>query len=230
MGMPIKNIAGQRFGKLVVVSQAPSRIKPSGEKAIRWNVVCDCGNSFETNGSGLRNGAIHQCPLCRRKQQANAIKTHGGTDTRLYDVWAGMKQRCYNPNMKAYAKYGGRGITICDEWLGENGFSNFRAWAMTNGYDENAPHGECTIDRIDNDRGYSPDNCQWISMAEQNKNRHASVQPPRKPIEIDGQKKSLRQWCKIYNMNYSCVSQRVNKWGWDIKTALTTPSARNKTN
>lgn len=90
---------------------------------------------------------------------------------RLHKVWQGMKARCYNRNEKSYYNYGGRGITVCDEWLGEDGFYNFFNWAMENGYDEEAPKGECTLDRINNYKGYSPDNCRWISIEEQNKNK-----------------------------------------------------------
>ena len=89
--------------------------------------------------------------------------------SRLYCVWIDMKKRCYNPIAHNYHRYGGRGITICDEW--RNDFQSFYDWAMANGYDENAPRGQCTIDRIDNDKGYNPDNCRWVDTATQNKNK-----------------------------------------------------------
>lgn len=94
---------------------------------------------------------------------------HGGAATRLYSVWRGMHSRCYQKSHNCYKYYGARGITICDEWLHD--FGAFREWAMANGYDENAPRGQCTIDRIDNDKGYSPDNCRWVDMKVQAKNK-----------------------------------------------------------
>lgn len=87
---------------------------------------------------------------------------------RLYKVWQGMKERCYNKNNHAYMNYGGRGITVCEEWLDPR---NFIKWALENGYDENAPRGQCTLDRINNYKGYSPNNCRWVSMNEQTKNK-----------------------------------------------------------
>ena len=95
---------------------------------------------------------------------------HGKTNTRLFNVWRGMKRRCHSTSDKNYDIYGGRGIAVCDEW--RNNFQAFYDWAMANGYDENAPTGQCTIDRVDNDKGYSPDNCRWVDMKVQNNNKH----------------------------------------------------------
>ena len=153
-----KNLEGLRFGKLIVIKyigiQMPSR------RAL-WRCCCDCGNFVETTTDLLQRSKVTNCG-CKRSEGLH--KTHGGSRSRLYRIWKGMKNRCYNPKQSRYELYGGRGITICDEWL--NDFAAFQEWAALNGYDENL-----TIDRIDNDKGYCPDNCRWATYAEQIHNR-----------------------------------------------------------
>ena len=119
-------------------------------------------------------------------------KTHCGSYERLYNVWNNMKQRCYNKNGKEYHRYGGRGITVCDEWVDD--YAAFKAWAIEHGYDSNAPRGKCTLDRIDNDKGYSPDNCRFTDMKTQlrnmSKNRlvkyHGRMVPVSEASEMTG--------------------------------------------
>lgn len=162
----IKDIRGQRFGLLVA-------IEPTGETSTNgakiWKCICDCGNVtlLSTNHINTKKSCG-----CLRKNSIENLKashpTHGGEGTRLYGVWHHMKQRCENPHNNRYHIYGGRGITVCDEW---HDFAKFRDWAIANGYDENAPRGACTIDRIDNDKGYDPDNCRWVDMKTQCSNK-----------------------------------------------------------
>ena len=140
---------------------------------------------------------------------------HGDSGSRLHNVWIMMKQRCNNPNAGEYHRYGGRGIKVCDEWLL---FENFRDWAMLNGYDPNAPRGECTLDRIDNNGNYEPNNCRWVDMKTQMKNR-----PKRgKYYEYNGESHTLYDWAKIIGTSHDQLRNRI-RLGWNIEQTLTTP-------
>lgn len=154
----------------------------------RGITVC---NEWRANYPSFRNWAeshgydkdapYGQCTLTRIDKSGSycpenchwTVKNHGGHQERLYGIWEGMKTRCYNPNCKAYSHYGGRGITVCEAWL--NSYPIFRDWALLNGYDDSAPRWQCTIDRIDNDKGYSPDNCRWVDMKVQRSNQRRKV-------------------------------------------------------
>lgn len=145
------DLIGERFGNLTVVKKLGYQDKRSV-----WLCLCDCGNykSFDRN----RLRMTKSCG-CLKGQHGVGMKKH-----RLYRIFNGMKSRCYNPNATGYKNYGGRGITICYEWLSD--YFNFYDWAMSSGYEDGL-----TIDRIDNDLGYSPDNCRWMTRADQNRNK-----------------------------------------------------------
>lgn len=170
----LKDLTGQRFGRLVVIDRAGSDY----QKRATWKCCCDCGCKIVVPSSRLTNGETKSCG-CFRRELARDKRTfrHGKSQTRLYRVWSSAIQRCEYPKHKQFHQYGGRGITICDEW--RDNFQAFYDWAMANGYDENAPRGQCTIDRIDNDKGYSPDNCRWVDMKTQGNNRSHSGPLPK---------------------------------------------------
>lgn len=153
----------------------------------------------------------------------------GRNNRRLNVVYHGMKQRCYNPHSKSYEYYGGRGIGVCAEW--KNSYSAFMKWAYENGYDEKAPTGKCTLDRIDNSKDYSPDNCRFVDMKVQLDNRrvpqdglHAWAHQKENTAgwEINGVKKSKKEWCREFKINFSTVQARLKK-GISPLEALTTP-------
>ena len=129
-----------------------------------------------------------------------------------------MLDRCYNPNNKRYKTYGARGITVCDEWLGENGVTNFYNWAMANGWDESKTRKEQSIDRINNDHGYSPDNCTFASVNEQMKHTTRNHY-----ITYKGETHHLAEWNRILGFKDGCLQQRINKLHWDIDKAMETP-------
>ena len=166
------DLTGKRFGRITAIMPLQKRTRNGG---VVWQCRCDCGKEFQTTANALRTNMTTSCGCKRIEVLKNSPIhiTHGGESDRLYGVWRGMKQRCKNPNHNRYRFYGGRGIKICPEW--EKDYSAFREWAYANGYDEYAPRGECTIDRIDVDGDYTPENCRWVTMKVQNRNKRKDV-------------------------------------------------------
>ena len=120
---------------------------------------------------------------------------HGMSKTRLYRIWSGMKERCFNPNNRNYKHYGGRGISVCDEWRFD--FMAFYKWSVATGYDETAPRGQFTIERNDYDGHYCPENCSWSTLKDQLNNKRTN-----RMITIDGETKTLSQWCDELHLDY----------------------------
>lgn len=132
------------------------------------------------------------------------MNNHGMSNTRLYGVWGGMKDRCYNKNNPGYHHYGGRGIVVCDEW--KNDFMSFYKWAMANGYDETAPRGQCTIERNDNDGPYSPDNCRWATIREQEGNKRNTLR-----VKTAGEEVRLVELAEREGVKYSTALKRITR-------------------
>lgn len=220
-----KNLSGKKFGNLYVLERLKDYRGESGYKSSVYKCLCDCGNFINVRGSNLTSGHTTSCGCnSSRKRIGEKNFKHGLSDSKLHVVWQCMKSRCYYENSDNFEFYGGRGITICDEWLGEKGFENFAKWAYSNGYDEEAKRGECTIDRINPDGDYCPSNCRWITSIEQANNRRSNIN-----IEYKGRIQTLMQWCREYNSNYNRTRERLKK-GWDFEEALFAPkySVRHK--
>ncbi len=158
-----KNLTGQKFGRLTAICP----VAKNNHNAVLWLCDCECGLDAIVEGRSLTNGLTRSCGCLN--QEAHQLRpnrtNHGKAGTRLYRIWKKMKSRCHNPKDSDYQKYyGSRGITVCNEW--SHNFQAFYDWAITNGYSD-----ELSIDRIDNDKGYSPDNCRWATAEEQRHNQ-----------------------------------------------------------
>lgn len=168
------DISGEVFGRLTVIKR--SGTSPHGHTI--WLCQCTCGNLVEVIKPDLKQGKTNSCGCLKTEWLQTDIKhqekagqgniKHGDSNTRLYAIWKSMRARCTNPNDKYYKDYGGRGITVIDTW---NNFIDFKTWALLTGYDNQAAFGVCTLDRINNNKGYQPDNCRWVSMEKQANNR-----------------------------------------------------------
>lgn len=214
-----KDITGMRFGKLVAIE----RVGKKGNQAL-WKCKCDCGKDAYATTAMLMSGNNKSCGCSQYfpKGKDNPNAKHLMSETRLYAIYCGMKARCSNPHNKDYENYGGRGIKVCPEWLDD--FSNFHAWAISTGYDEDAPTGTYTIERINVDGDYSPDNCKWIKNEEQALNRQSTLR-----FTINGETKTLLEWCEVYKIKPSIVYHRLYM-GISIENALSYPVIRGRKN
>lgn len=191
----VRNLMGQKFGRLTVIGIDDSK----DTRKTFWICECECGNIISTRSDRLTRGGVKSCGCYKKEQSAiNVSKnhTHKQSGKRLYHIWQGIKARCYNSHNPRYDRYGGRGIVMCDEW--RNDFAKFFEWALSNGYSENL-----TVDRIDNDKGYEPNNCRWVDVETQCNNRSTNIN-----ITIGNATKTLVQWCEIFELKYSTVIAR----------------------
>lgn len=197
-----KDLTGQRFGYWTVLYRAENK----GDRAA-WYCRCDCGTERVVSSALLLSGESLSCGCYNRKMSSIKGSTHGMSGTRIYSIYQGMKDRCYNPNNKKYHLYGGRGIKVCDEWLGEQGFIHFMKWALDNGYDKSL-----SIDRYPNkDGNYEPSNCRWATYEEQSNNLKTNHL-----VTYKGETHTIAEWSKITGINKNTLWYRVqNSWSED---------------
>jgi hypothetical protein len=195
------DLSGQKFGRLTVIERLFERRNHDYRSAL-WLCRCDCGNEVRTYAGYLKSGNTKSCG-CLHKE---AVTKHGFRHLPEYNIWRGMLDRCYNTETAAYPRYGGRGITMCDEWK-----ESFEAFYRDMG---TRPSEDYSIDRKDNDKGYSKENCRWATSEEQMRNRSNNVY-----YEKDGEKKLLKQWCNELGLNISTVYDRIRR-GWTFEEAI----------
>lgn len=189
-----EDLTGKRFGMLTVISKSCNR-----NKNVYWNCRCDCGNTIEVKTAELNRGTTISCGCYAKKRLAEENTKHDKSDTRLYKIWYGMKRRCYDSEMESYEDYGGRGITICKEWLDD--FMNFYNWAMANGYRD-----DLTIERKDVNGNYCPENCCWATYLTQARNHRNTIR-----LELFGYEKPLAEWNDIAEVSYYRSYQRYKR-------------------
>lgn len=206
----LKDLTGLKFGRLVVIKQV------IGTKRTSWLCKCECGQYKIVRGNHLVSREIQSCGCLHKEIIKNNFKTHGLSNTRVYNIWCGMKFRCYNPNCKEYKLYGERGIIICNEW--KDNFSNFYEWSIKNGYKEISKRDLYTLDRIDVNGNYEPTNCRWVNMKVQNNNRRNNHR-----ITYKGETHTLKEWSEILNMKYTTLCMRITKYKWTAEKAFNTP-------
>lgn len=202
-GNGFDNLIGRKFGRLTVLGLSE---KQSGRKSY-WVCECDCGNKKLVRSDVLKRGQVQSCGCMKKEQdQVNFKRTthgdaHRGSVERLWHTWQGIKKRTSNPKDKAYFRYGGRGITMCDEW--RESYSTFKEWALQNGYADNL-----TIERIDNNGNYEPSNCRWATIEEQCNNRRTNVL-----VEWDGKTQNIKQWSEEKGIPYRVLHDRYHRYG-----------------
>jgi hypothetical protein len=195
------DLTGQQFGRLTALRYEDGK----------WVCKCKCGNVVAILSGNLRAGRTLSCGCQKRDSNIKKNYVHGHRKERIYGIYHKILDRTTNKNDKAYKNYGGRGIGICKEW--KNDFETFRKWALENGYTE-----ELTIDRIDNNKGYSPENCRWTTRKVQNNNTRRNHF-----ITYKGQTKTLAQWAEEKNINVQTLISRINESKWSVEKALETP-------
>ena len=205
-----QDLTGQTFGKLTVIKR--QGVSPNGHTV--WLCKCECGNFTEVNRTNLLNESTKSCGCYAKEKLCNRNHIHGLVRTPLYTVWANMKERCLNAKSHKYPIYGGRGITVCDEWLHD--FQAFYDWSMANGYEKGL-----TLDRKDVNGNYEPSNCRWATVKQQANNTRTN-----KLITYNGKTQTVSEWADELGIKYSTLYNRLFTKKWDIKKALTTEVRR----
>ena len=191
----LKDLIGQKFGKLTVLKRTANYVSKNGTtKRVQWLCRCDCGKEIVVASNNLTRGHTQSCGCIRKEKQ---FFIHGLRHTKIYNVWNNIRQRCNNPNVKCYSRYGGRGIKVCNEW--QNDFLTFYEWAIQNGYKEGL-----SIDRIDNNGNYEPCNCRWVDNKTQSNNRRSNHF-----ITYNGETHTVAEWSRKTGIKSTTLFERI---------------------
>lgn len=211
---------GKKYNRLTIIDFKHKQ--PGKTKRIYAVCLCDCGNVKEIQPRCVIDGTIKSCGCYAEEIRQKQRDSEKRTSSPLYRTWNSMKQRCSNPNNPGYINYGERGITVCDEWLGYEGFNRFEEWSIRNGY---RPNNGLSLDRINVNDGYTPSNCRWVSVWVQSVNKRVpaheqSVKFRGKQYTINGITKNKKQWCEEYGVWQATVDYRMKKMGMSLEEAL----------
>ena len=210
-----RDMTGYTTGFLTVLEQVEDKVDKNGRHRKMWRCSCsNCGGETIISSDALTGGQQVSCGCYQRQRAHEARLTHGLTDTRLYYVWSGIKNRCYCVTAPEYKLYGARGIKMCDSW--HYNFGSFREWALLNGYDEMAPRGHCTVDRIDVNGDYEPNNCRIITQREQMQNTRKNHF-----VIYNGETLTIAEWSRRTGIKQEKIRNRIVKLGWTPERALT---------
>lgn len=203
-----RDLTGMKFGKLTAIKI----VGRSKAGRLMWLCECECGKTSVVDSNSLTQGNTKSCGCGKygNNKKYGSIPSH---KQRLYNIWLGIKDRCFNQNNKNYFRYGGRGIGMCSEWV--NDYEVFRNWALNNGYKKGL-----TIDRVDVNDGYNPNNCRWANWYTQANNRRNSHY-----LTFEGETRTISEWARVLNVKESLIRQRIWK-GWDVIRALTEPARK----
>lgn len=205
----IKDLVGQQFGFLTVLDSVDRR---TNEGRRVWKCQCVCGNIVEKDTKALTTGDVRSCG-CKRKELHNAsekVVKHGMSDTRIHKIWTSMRNRCTNKSNPAYKDYGARGISVCEDW---ESFEVFYQWAVATGYNDSL-----TIDRIDVNGNYCPENCRWATRQMQANNKRTS-----RRVQYNGEVHTVSEWARIKNISKTLIKSRLDA-GWTVDEALNIPA------
>lgn len=203
----VDDMIGKTFGILKVLSREEDDISPSGGRHRKYLCECGCGSIVNVFKEHLTSGRQRSCG-CLKKNCGHP--THREIHTRLYQIWGNMVNRCTNPNNPAWKRYGGRGIGVCREWID---YTTFSKWAKQNGYKDSL-----SIDRIDNDGNYCPENCRWVGVIAQANNKNNNHL-----VIYNGETKTISEWSRLLGIPYKTLHRRIVSLGWEIERAFTQP-------
>lgn len=204
----MSDLISRQFGRLTVIEYSGVHITPCGTRRKMWKCRCECGKETVVAGNNLKNGSTKSCGCWKYSKIKEHNTKHGGVHDRLYGIWKNMKRRCISPKDKRYPDYGGKGISVCDDW---NVYENFRKWAYENGYDEKAEYGNCTIDRIDNNGNYEPSNCRWTDRITQANNTSRNHY-----VELNGQRMTIAEFSRAMNISKNHAWYYLNKFEREV--------------